>query len=73
MADSIEQLVITARFVGANPNPRASGDNPLDYICNYFLGNVTPSSVIRKECPMHLGGEAEVLQGRGLTRDLQTH
>jgi len=37
--DSIETMVIKAAFVGANPNPTATGDNLLDYKCNYFLGN----------------------------------
>ena len=37
--DSIETMVIKAAFVGANPNPTASGDNLMDYKCNYFLGN----------------------------------
>lgn len=37
--DSIEQLVITARFVGANPDPEVVGEGPLKYKCNYLLGN----------------------------------
>jgi PKD repeat protein len=37
--DSIEALVLKAAFVGANPNPTASGNKLLDYKCNYFLGN----------------------------------
>jgi hypothetical protein len=37
--DSIESMVITARFVGANLNATATGGNLLDYKCNYFLGN----------------------------------
>lgn len=45
----------------------------MDYKCDYFLGNVNPFSAMRKGCPMHLGGKAEVIQGRGPTRDLQTH
>jgi hypothetical protein len=37
--DSVEQLVLTAKFVGANPNPEVIGQGQLDYKCNYFLGN----------------------------------
>ncbi len=37
--DSIEQLVITARFVDANPNAKVSGDAMMEYKCNYFIGN----------------------------------
>ncbi len=37
--DSIEQLVITAKFVGANPNPEVIAEGQLEYKCNYFLGN----------------------------------
>jgi hypothetical protein len=37
--DSIECMVITARFVGANPSPTASGSKLMDYKCNYFLGD----------------------------------
>jgi hypothetical protein len=36
---SIEQLVLTAKFVGANPNPEVVGENMMEYKCNYFLGN----------------------------------
>jgi hypothetical protein len=37
--DSIEQLVLTARFVGANPNPEVLAEGLTEYICNYFVGN----------------------------------
>ncbi|MCX6832883.1 MAG: SBBP repeat-containing protein [candidate division Zixibacteria bacterium] len=37
--DSIEQLVLTAKFVGANPNPEIVGQGQMEYKCNYFLGN----------------------------------
>ena len=37
--DSIEQLILTAKFVGANPNPEIIADGQLEYKCNYFLGN----------------------------------
>ncbi len=37
--DSIEQLVLTAKFIGANPNPEIVGEGLIEYKCNYFLGN----------------------------------
>ncbi|MCX6832150.1 MAG: hypothetical protein NT028_08475, partial [candidate division Zixibacteria bacterium] len=37
--DSIEQLVLTAKFVNANPNPEVFAEGQMEYICNYFLGN----------------------------------
>ena len=37
--DSVEQLVLTAKFVGANPNPEVVGEREMEYKCNYFLGN----------------------------------
>jgi len=37
--DSIEQLVIKANFVGANPNPTVRGEGLMEYKCNYFIGN----------------------------------
>ena len=37
--DSIEQLVLTAKFVGANPNPEVIAEGQMEYKCNYFLGN----------------------------------
>ena len=37
--DSIEQLVLTAKFLGANPNPVVFADGQMEYKCNYFLGN----------------------------------
>jgi hypothetical protein len=37
--DSIEQLVLTAKFVGANPNPEVIAEGQLEYKCNYFFGN----------------------------------
>jgi hypothetical protein len=38
-SDSIEQLLVTARFVEANPIVDAVSYEKLDYKCNYFLGN----------------------------------
>ena len=37
--DSIDQLVLTARFVSANPNPEVIAEGQMEYKCNYFLGN----------------------------------
>ncbi|MCX6832717.1 MAG: SBBP repeat-containing protein, partial [candidate division Zixibacteria bacterium] len=37
--DSVEQLVLTAKFRGANPNPEVLGEGQMEYKCNYFLGN----------------------------------
>jgi hypothetical protein len=37
--DSIEQLVLTAKFVGANPDLEVVSDGLMEYKCNYFLGN----------------------------------
>jgi hypothetical protein len=37
--DSTEQLVITARFVGANPDLQVVGKEMTEYKCNYFIGN----------------------------------
>ena len=37
--DSIESMVIRAAFVGGNPAVELVGENPLEYSCNYFLGN----------------------------------
>jgi hypothetical protein len=37
--DSIEQLVLTAKFVGANPNPEIVAEGQMEYKCNYFIGN----------------------------------
>jgi len=37
--DSIEQLVLTAKFVGANANPEVVGESQMEYKCNYFIGN----------------------------------
>jgi hypothetical protein len=37
--DSIEQLALTAKFVGANPNPEIIGEGLMEYKCNYFFGN----------------------------------
>ncbi len=37
--DNIETMMIKAAFVGANPNPIASGSKLMEYKCNYFLGN----------------------------------
>jgi hypothetical protein len=37
--DSVEQLVLTAKFIGANPNPEIIAAGQLEYKCNYFIGN----------------------------------
>ncbi|MCX6831735.1 MAG: SBBP repeat-containing protein, partial [candidate division Zixibacteria bacterium] len=37
--DSVEQLVLTAKFLGANPNPEVFAEGLMEYKCNYFLGN----------------------------------
>ncbi|MCC6963520.1 MAG: SBBP repeat-containing protein [candidate division Zixibacteria bacterium] len=37
--DSIEQLVLTARFVGANPDVEVMGEGMMEYKCNYFIGS----------------------------------
>ena len=37
--DSIETLVLTAKFVGANANPEVVAEGQMEYKCNYFLGN----------------------------------
>jgi hypothetical protein len=37
--DSVEQMILTAKFVGANPNPAVVGEGLMEYKCNYFLGN----------------------------------
>ena len=37
--DSVEQLVLTAKFLGANPNPEIIAESQMEYRCNYFLGN----------------------------------
>ncbi len=37
--DSVEQLVLIAKFLGANANPEAFGEGQMEYKCNYFLGN----------------------------------
>ena len=37
--DSIETLILTAKFVGANPNPEVVAEGQMEYKCNYFIGN----------------------------------
>jgi hypothetical protein len=37
--DSIDQLILTVKFIGANPNPEVIAEGQLEYKCNYFLGN----------------------------------
>jgi hypothetical protein len=37
--DSIEQLILTANFVGANPNPEVIAEGQMEYKYNYFIGN----------------------------------
>jgi hypothetical protein len=37
--DSVEQLVLTAKFLGGNPNPEVIAEGQIEYKCNYFLGN----------------------------------
>jgi|GEM_PF-3221085 len=56
--DSVEQSVLTAKFVGANPNPEAIGEGLMDYKCNYSFGN--DPSRWRTEVPNY---EAITLKG----------
>jgi hypothetical protein len=37
--DSVEQLVLTTKFVGAMANPEVVGEGLMEYKCNYFIGN----------------------------------
>lgn len=37
--DSYESFLIKATFVGANPNPKMTGRDVMEYECNYFIGN----------------------------------
>lgn len=37
--DSMEQLVITAKFVNPNPDAQVIGEAMMEYKCNYFIGN----------------------------------
>ena len=37
--DTIEQLVLTAKFLGANANPEVIAEGQMEYKCNYFIGN----------------------------------
>ncbi len=37
--DSVEQLVIKASFVGANPQPETVGEGLMEFRCNYFIGD----------------------------------
>jgi hypothetical protein len=37
--DSVERLVLTAKFVGANANPEVVAEGQMEYKCNYFIGN----------------------------------
>ncbi|MBI3872547.1 MAG: SBBP repeat-containing protein [candidate division Zixibacteria bacterium] len=37
--NSVETVVVKAAFVQANPAVEITGENPLAYRCNYFLGN----------------------------------
>ncbi|MCX6832875.1 MAG: SBBP repeat-containing protein [candidate division Zixibacteria bacterium] len=37
--DSVGQIILTAKFVGAKPNPEILAEGQMDYKCNYFLGN----------------------------------
>ena len=37
--DSVEQMILTAKFVGANSNPEVVAEGQLEYKCNYFIGN----------------------------------
>ncbi|MCX6831785.1 MAG: SBBP repeat-containing protein, partial [candidate division Zixibacteria bacterium] len=37
--DSVEQLVLAAKFISANPNPEVIAEGQMEYKCNYFLGN----------------------------------
>ena len=37
--DSTEQLVLSAKFLGGNPNPEVVAEGQMEYKCNFFLGN----------------------------------
>ena len=37
--DLVEQMILTAKFVGSNPNPEIIAEGQMEYKCNYFLGN----------------------------------
>jgi len=37
--DRIEKTAVMTSFVGANDNPQLSGEDKLDYKCNFFLGS----------------------------------
>jgi hypothetical protein len=37
--DSIEQLILTAKFIGANADPEVFAEGQMEYKCNYFIGN----------------------------------
>ncbi len=37
--DSVEQVVITTKFVGAKDNPQIVAEGLMGYKCNYFIGN----------------------------------
>ncbi len=37
--DSVEQLVLTAKLIGANPDPEIICEELMEYKCNYFVGN----------------------------------
>lgn len=37
--DSVEFMMVKAALVGGNPQPKAVGEDPAEYRCNFFLGN----------------------------------
>ena len=37
--DSVQQLLLTAKFIGAKANPRVIAEGQMEYKCNYFIGN----------------------------------
>jgi hypothetical protein len=39
LPDSIETMMIKANLVGSNPRATVRGEVPMEYKCNYFLGN----------------------------------
>ena len=37
--DSVEQMILTTKFVCANPSPEVIAQGQMEYKCNYFTGN----------------------------------
>jgi len=51
--DSIEQMILTAKFIGANENPEIIAEGQMEYKCNYFLGD--DSTEWRTDVPNYEG------------------